>query len=238
MRSRRGIHGEVVDRLGRDIMGGTWVAGARLPNEAELCTRFGVSRTALREGLRVLAAKGLISARPRIGMTVRAKADWNLLDLDLLTWQREVGHPDADLVRSLTEARGVIEPAAAFLAATRATPEDIERIDAAWHGMASAAQDDIDACCRADVAFHAEVLRASHNVVFAQLMATLAAALEMTFRISTGATQTFAYTLDVHKGVLDAIRRRDPAGAEACMRELLAVARRDLSSAYEGLADT
>ena len=98
---RAGVHRDVVRRLGLGILEGTWPPGGRLPNEADLCARFQVSRTALREAVRFLAAKGLIEARPRLGMVVRARDSWNLLDPQLLAWQREWGTFDPDLVRSL-----------------------------------------------------------------------------------------------------------------------------------------
>ena len=107
---RAGVHRDVVRRLGLGILEGTWPPGGRLPNEADLCERFQVSRTALREAVRFLAAKGLIEARPRLGMVVRSRDRWNLLDPQLLAWQREWGTFDSDLVRSLLEARRVVEP--------------------------------------------------------------------------------------------------------------------------------
>ncbi|HVI20180.1 MAG TPA: GntR family transcriptional regulator, partial [Gaiellales bacterium] len=106
---RAGVHRDVVRRLGLGILEGTWPPGGRLPNEADLCARFQVSRTALREAVRFLAAKGLIEARPRLGMVVRARDSWHLLDPQLLAWQREWGTFDADLVHSLLEARRVVE---------------------------------------------------------------------------------------------------------------------------------
>src|SRR5437762_13173507 len=82
--SGRNRHGQVVHELGRRIVGGTCPPGEALPNEEELCRELGVSRTALRESVKVLAAKGLVESRPRIGTRVRASASWNLLDPDVL----------------------------------------------------------------------------------------------------------------------------------------------------------
>ena len=228
---RAGVHGEVVRRLGLGILEGSWPPGARLPNETELCELYRVSRTALREAVRFLAAKGLIEARPRLGMVVRSRESWNLLDPELLAWQRDWGTFDAALVRSLLEARRVIEPAAAALAAERATSADLARIEAALLGMIQNLPGDLDACCKADVAFHREILAASHNIVFRQLAGTIGAALEATFRISTELSRSYERTIEAHRDVLEAIRMRNRGTAEARMRALIDVAQADLAPA-------
>jgi DNA-binding FadR family transcriptional regulator len=228
---RAGVHREVVRRLGLGILEGTWPPGGRLPNEVDLCERFKVSRTALREAVRFLAAKGLIEARPRLGMIVRGRESWNLLDPELLAWQREWGTFDAELVRSLLEARRVVEPAAASLAAERATAADLARIEAALLGMVRNLPGDLDACCKADLAFHREILAASHNIVFRQLAGTIGAALEATFRISTELSKSYERTLEAHREVLEAIRMRDAGTAEGRMRALIDVAQADLAPA-------
>ena len=225
MLARPRVHGEVVRRLALAILEGDWAPGERLPNEAELGGRFGVSRTSLREAVRFLSGKGLIKARPRLGMAVRERDAWNLLDPDLLAWQAERGDPDPQLVASLVEARRVIEPAAAALAAERATAADLARIEAAYLAMARSLPADLDACCAADLDFHAEILRATHNLVFRQLVGTMGAALGATMRLS----QAYEATLHVHRDVLEAIRLRDPQAAEARMRALLDLARHDLA---------
>jgi GntR family transcriptional regulator, galactonate operon transcriptional repressor len=233
---RAGVHGELVRRLGLGILEGTWPPGGRLPNETELCDRYRISRTALREAVRFLAAKELIEARPRLGMVVRGRESWNLLDPELLAWQREWGTFDADLVRSLLEARRVIEPAAAAIAAERATASDLARIEAGLLGMIRNLPGDLDACCNADLAFHREILGASHNVVFRQLAGTIDAALEATFRISTELSRSYERTIEAHREVLEAIRLRNPTTAEARMRALIDVAQADLQPAVRDLA--
>jgi GntR family transcriptional regulator, galactonate operon transcriptional repressor len=233
---RAGVHRDVVRRLGLGILEGTWPPGGRLPNEADLCARFQVSRTALREAVRFLAAKGLIEARPRLGMVVRARDSWNLLDPQLLAWQREWGTFDPDLVRSLLEARRVVEPAAAAMAAERTTAADLARLEAALLGMVRNLPGDLDACCKADLAFHREILAASRNLVFAQLAGTIGAALEASFRISTELSRSYERTIEAHRDVLEAIRLRDRPAAEARMRALIDVAQADLEPALRELA--
>ena len=128
------IHGSVVDAIGRWILGGTYAPDDLLPREDDLAVELGVSRTSIREAVKVLSAKGLLQARRRVGVRVRDRDDWNLLDPQVLSWHPDVGRDEA-LITSLIEARRIIEPAAAALAAKRATAADLARIEQAYLGM-------------------------------------------------------------------------------------------------------
>ncbi|TAF73525.1 MAG: FadR family transcriptional regulator, partial [Curvibacter sp.] len=119
-----------------------------------LCQELAVSRTALREAVKVLAAKGLLEARPRIGTRVRTKDQWNLLDPDILAWRCATG-VDADFLRHLTELREIIEPSAAALAATSRSPEQLEAIAQALRTMETATS--IAQWVQADLEFHTAV---------------------------------------------------------------------------------
>jgi DNA-binding FadR family transcriptional regulator len=215
-------------RLAEPILAGDLKPGEVLPNEVQLCADLAISRTALREAIRVLAAKGLIETKPRTGTRVRPRESWNLLDPDVLGW-RHYGVPDLGFVRSLMEARHIIEPAAAELAAERATPGDIAAIEAALLGMTRWLPRDIEACCRADLDFHSAILAASHNHVLQQLIGTISAALMSGFRLSTHLAKSYAATLSAHSEVLECIRLRDASGARAAMLGLLAIAADDLA---------
>jgi DNA-binding FadR family transcriptional regulator len=134
-RSHEGkIHGSVVDAIGRWILGGTYAPNDLLPREDDLAVELGVSRTSIREAVKVLSAKGLLQARRRVGVRVRNRDDWNLLDPQVLSWHPDVGRDEA-LKTSLIEARRIIEPAAAALAARRATAVDLVQIEQAYLGM-------------------------------------------------------------------------------------------------------
>src|SRR5881628_1717221 len=122
---RRGLHGAVVHDVGVRILRGDLAPGDPLPNEDELSGELAVSRTVLREAIKVLAAKRLVESRPKTGTRVRERSDWNLLDPDVLAWHLEAGLTDKFLQNTL-ELRGLIEPGAARLAALRATDEEIE----------------------------------------------------------------------------------------------------------------
>lgn len=221
------VHGGVVRELALRILGGAVRAGQTLPTEAALQAEFGISRSALREAIRVLSAKGLVDVRPRTGTTVRERQDWNRLDPEVLEWSLAIA-PDLEFVRSLLEARRLFEPAAAEFAAQRASAQDLQRIEAGYFGMRDALPHDIDACCEADVAFHAAVLRASHNVVLQQLVGTMGAALGNVFRLSAQLAASHDRTLSAHEVVLDCIRLRDAGGARTAMLGLLDVASADL----------
>src|SRR6266516_8198527 len=121
---RRGLHGAVVHDIGLRIVQGELEAGDPLPTEDELSGELSVSRTVLRESIKVLAAKRLPESRPKTGTRVRQRAEWNLLDPDVLAWQLEAG-PDRRFLEDTLELRRLIEPAAARFAAERASEDEI-----------------------------------------------------------------------------------------------------------------
>ncbi len=151
--SQGGVHVTVVDAIGRWILGGVYDPGDLLPREDDLAEKLGVSRTSVREAVKVLSAKGLLQARRRVGVRVRARDEWNLLDPLVLSWHPDVGR-DKSLIDSLIEARRIIEPEAAALAAIRATADDLARIEEAYLGMERNVRTDLEACCEADLRFH------------------------------------------------------------------------------------
>src|SRR5712691_2438408 len=142
MYPRRGLHGEIVHRIGVQIVRGELKPGDVLPAD-ELSAELGLSRTVLREAVKVLAAKGLVEARPKTGTRVRPRAAWNLLDPDVLAWRSEAS-PDGDFFRNIVELRRIVEPEAARLAAERATAAEVAGIKAVFCEM-EAVVDDPDA---------------------------------------------------------------------------------------------
>jgi GntR family transcriptional regulator, galactonate operon transcriptional repressor len=217
VQAKRRVHHGLVQALACTILAGEIGAGEALPNEAILCARHRVGRNALREAIKVLTAKGLVSARPRTGTTVCDSSRWKLLDADLIAWGWST-HAYRDFIAGLTEARLAIEPAAAALAAERATPTAIAAIADACAGIADA---DGSRHVAADVRFHQAVLAASGNAVFAQLGQTLSAALLAAFE-RTRHRLSLTEGERLHRRVLDAIVLRDPDRAHEAMRALLA----------------
>ena len=219
------LHGQVVQELGSRIAGGHYAPGELLPPEEELCVQLGVSRTALREAVKVLAAKGLVEARPRVGTRVRASVLWNQLDPDVLAW-RCSKLPDAMLLAQLTEMREIIEPAAAQLAARNRTPEQMQQIDAALAGMSAARR--IERWVEADVDFHRAVLGSTGNGLLMSLAALIATALESLLGVSARRASDFRIGLPDHVRVRDAISKHDTQAAFQSMQLLLADTRRRL----------
>jgi DNA-binding FadR family transcriptional regulator len=206
----RNLHGQVVKELGQRVVGGVYPAGALLPNEEQLCQELQVSRTALREAVKVLAAKGLLESRPRIGTRVRARELWNLLDPDILAWRCATG-ADAEFLRHLTELREIIEPAAASLAAKSRTDEQLHDIERAFKAMEHA--QNIGQWVEADLAFHTAVLRATNNPLLMPLAAIIGSALESLLSVSARSAGDFKRALPDHQKVCEAIRQGDAQSA-------------------------
>ena len=221
------VHDSLVNVLGRRILGGEHKPGDMLPREDELCSTLGVSRTSLREAVKVLSAKGLIEARRRVGVRVRPRDDWSLLDPVVLSWHPGIQH-DEELMAGLIEARRIFEPAAAELAARRASGSDLAAIETAFAAMTSSVPNHFDRYCKADLAFHRAVIRASHNVVLKGMAGLMEAALNASFSVTNTFMERQARALAVHGRVLEAIRLRDTAGARQAMGRLLDLAAEDL----------
>lgn len=215
--SNRSLHGQVVHELGRRIVTGDIHEGAVLPNETELGASFEVSRTALREGIKVLTAKGLLASRTRTGTRVRPRTEWNMLDPDVLAWRMGADIPQ-QFIHDLVEFRRAIEPLAASLAAERATEAQIAQIERAYFDMEDAG-DNVEASEEPDLRFHQLILLASGNELLAPLGAMIETALRTSFRMATPTIKLEA--LPVHKAVLDAIKSRDPSTAWKTMYQLL-----------------
>lgn len=221
------VRHNVTAAIGADICGGRFPPGTVLPRESDLCETYGVSRTVIRESLKVLETKGLVHGRPRVGTLVLDRSEWNVLDAQILEWMG----PDvlsAELLGSILEARRTVEPAAAFLAAARATAQEIADLERACDEM-GAAEDDLEAFTAADTRFHETLLKASHNKVFHQLSSIIHAALSHALHASNRASVKRDEALGVHRELVDALRMRDATRAETCSRNILDLAARDLS---------
>jgi GntR family transcriptional regulator, galactonate operon transcriptional repressor len=215
----RSLHDRVVHAIGRRILAGNLAPGALLPAEPEL----GASRTVLREAVKVLAAKGLVEARPKTGTRVRPRSAWNLLDPDVLAWQQE-GAGSASLLRSLTEVRRIIEPAAAELAASRADARDLAALRRALDQMERTAQarnGDFEPFVQADMHFHLTILHACRNELLEQMSRVVYSALLVSFRATSRLPGRASASLPKHRAIFDAIRGRDPRAAATAMRHLV-----------------
>lgn len=226
------VRHNVTAAIGADICGGRFPPGTVLPRESDLCETYGVSRTVIRESLKVLETKGLVRGRPRVGTLVCDRAEWNVLDAQILDWMG----PDvlsSELLGSILEARRTVEPAAAFLAAARASAQEIADLERACDEMREA-EGDLEAFTAADTRFQETLLKASHNKVFHQLSSIIHAALSHVLHASNSATARRDEALDVHRELVDALRLRDGARAEAYSRAILDLAARELSFLTDG----
>lgn len=194
------------------------------PNEADLCKQLGVSRSILREAVKVLEDKGLLEVRPRSGTRSKPRSEWHLLDPDVLGWQAET-QMDPRLLRDLCEVRLAIEPTAAGFAAVRATAGEITCIESCleqWERLAKTR--DPDEAIRLNLQFHEAVVKASHNPLFQQLNASirqpLRAALSCTLQLPASPTLEF----EAHRTLFQAIQRRDPLAARAASEEIVGFA--------------
>lgn len=219
-----------MDDLGLKIVSGTWPPGYIIDVDA-LERELGVSRTVVREAVKILTSKGLIAARPKFGTYVRDRPQWNLLDADVMSW-RDTERPDPDLIRDLNEMRRILEPAAARLAADRRNPEEIATMEAALAGMTS---DDVDLHVESDLLFHRSLLAATHNELLSRLEVVLKMALSIRDRLAFSSQHSSAF-MALHTAVAAAIRDGDPDAAESAMRELLDAAEKDSAGLLKSAA--
>ena len=225
------LHQAIARQIGGAILSGAYRPGDALDGEIEQALALGVSRTPYREAVRILVAKGLLESRPKAGTHVTPRARWNLLDPDILAWTFS-GEPDEGFVQGLFELRGIIEPAAASLAAKRRTAAQVDAMRAALdlmahHGLAS------EAGQAADQHFHAVVLAATHNDALASLASSVGAAVSWTTRFKQRRHALPRDPLPEHIAVFEAIAAGDDPQARRTMEELLRLALADMAVARD-----
>ncbi|GAA4889313.1 FadR/GntR family transcriptional regulator [Streptomonospora salina] len=227
--SERGVHGQTVQLLGERVLSGRIAEGETI-DLAVLSSELDLSLTAIREAIRVLAAKGLVGSRQRKGTFVRPRADWNLLDPDVVKWQVAAGAGDM-FFRDLAELRGALEPTAARLAAERRTARDIEELRAAVQAMADTHESSPEEAAASDLRWHRALLVATGNELYTRTDIFLAAGLiERDRLVHAGSHKD---PVPSHTSVTEAIAAGDPAAAESAMRSLLDQADEDLFRATE-----
>jgi DNA-binding FadR family transcriptional regulator len=220
----RNLHTRLADQIGLRIVGGEITPGDPLPSELRICDMMGVSRTAVREAIRVLVGKGLLESKPKSGTRVREPENWNHLDPDVLRWRLEVTEVDSYL-QKLFQLRFAVEPTASALAASVAGPADVERIREAFDRMRSAATE--EAFVDADLDFHRSIYVATHNEFFWPVAQMFALALRASFRIGAkGGHRKRA--IEEHGALMEAIAGGEPENAHGAALKLLGNAANDL----------
>lgn len=209
----RNLTQTMLDGLGCAIVTGQYREAA-FPTEAELARSYAVSRSVTREAVKMLTAKGLLSARPRQGTSVLPERSWNLFDPDVLRWLLERKF-SMSLLRQFSELRVAIEPAAARLVAQSATADGLAAIEAGFARMVAAEAGEDDPL-EADIAFHVAILEASGNAFFAQFRDVVATALHTSIRF-TNRFKGRTASLPQHDAVRRAIASRDGEAASVAM---------------------
>jgi DNA-binding FadR family transcriptional regulator len=222
----KNVHGNTVDHIGEAIVAGRYGVGASIPPEPVLCLELGVSRTVVREAVKSLIAKGLMTTGPKVGTRVLSEEHWNWFDPDVIIWQSKAGLTP-EFLRDLQDLRRVVEPAAMRLTAERATAKDIADIEDAYAGMKRAVEGGGD-YVTFDLRFHQGLLRACGNRMLVQMSKALGALLRTSFEISTRRKDGPRNSLPLHREVLDAVIAHDPDRAEKAIRVLIDGARTDI----------
>jgi DNA-binding FadR family transcriptional regulator len=214
----------VVDRLvsalGRDIAGGVWKPDETLPTEPEIAHRFGAGRNAVREAVKILAAKGFVRTERRAGTIVRPESCWNLLDPEVLGWMLSALGERDKLLDELSELRSIIEPMVAGLAAAHASATETLQICEAYDQMEKLSEE-AQKLVDADIRFHKLLFEASHNRLLAALVPAFSLLLRTNFEISVRAGKQTSRNLKAHRQIAEAISNRDPETAQRATRKLL-----------------
>ena len=224
----RRLRGAIAHKLGSAIVSGEYAPGDRLEGEIAFSETLNVSRSAYREAVQVLAAKGLVESRTKAGTRVLPRSRWNLLDPDVLAWAF-TGEPDMDYIRNLFELRAIVEPAAARLAAERRDRDDIKAMKTALatmrqHSLAN------EAGRAADRDFHNAILAATRNDALMALSASIGAAVNWTTQFKQRSRALPRNPIPDHVRVCDAIAAGDGPAASEAMEALVQLALEDTRS--------
>ncbi|GAA2151529.1 FCD domain-containing protein [Kitasatospora kazusensis] len=225
----QGLPGRLLADLGPAIASGEIPVGAVLRGE-ELEAKYGVSRTVVREAVRILESMRLVASRRRVGITVQPRSDWDVFDPLVIRW-RLAGADRGPQLRSLGSLRVAVEPAAAALAARQATDDQRRELGAlAVELTVTARAADLETFLRHDIAFHATILRASGNEMFAHLGGTVGAVLTGRTEHQLMPHQPRPYAVQLHREVADAICAGDAEQAERAMRTIVVGALEELDA--------
>ncbi len=216
----KSIHHQIVETLGREIVTGGMPIGSQIPTESILAESLGVGRLALREAMKVLAAMGMVVILPKTGTHVLPRESWNLFDPNVLQWHVQFAFDD-EFTKDLVELRNMIEPVAAGIAATQASPEQIEKIRQAYVAMVDA--ETHAEYLEADLRFHSAVLSSCKNRFIRQLQIPISEVLKVSFKASStpGRDVDREHALNLHQALLMAIENHDPDAAVSAVERLI-----------------
>ena len=228
----RPAHIELAQQLGVGIVTGRKPPGTVLPGEIELAEQMGVSRSVIRESLRMLSAKGLVESKPKAGTRVKERRDWNLLDPELLGWMFEGAPPTLSFVRSLFQLRLIVEPAAAELAAAKRSARQLSKMGHALEEM-STYRLSSEIGRAADQLFHATILEATDNELLVSLSASIGAAVHWTTFFKYRGHRDARDPMPEHRALFEAIANSDASAARDATTILVEQAQIDTELAME-----
>jgi len=240
----------VAERLAGDLFSGAYPPGALLPREIDLAETFGVSRASVRAGLQNLTALGIITRLAGQGTTVRDYSDWNILDPLVTRWMADHAAPNPEILRQIFEFRRTTEPFISAQAARRANARDLAAIEDGYLGMARALEvaetgavgkADADgggqasaAFTESDVAFHAAIYRATHNLVWSQLAHILRPTIKIVIQTTNNSAAELRDSLERHRSLMECIRLRQPEAAFEAAVHVMARTGLDLGLSGDG----
>ncbi len=225
LKHRTNLHDLVVRQLALSLIQAEYAPEPVVfPNENTLCRQIGVSRTVLRESMKVLADKGMVEMRPRVGTRARPRSEWRLLDPDILAWLAEV-RPDAQFLRDICEVRLAIEPTAAAFAALRASLEELKVIERCLEQReAEIEAASFDQIIDLDLELHTAIVTASHNALFLQLDRVLRHPFRSALCCMSRLPDTLSLGLEAYRSLGTAFRQRDPLAARTASEQIVGVA--------------
>ncbi len=234
-RARRNLHERIAHDVGAQIVQGEYKEADLLPTEIALADRYGVSRTAVREAFRILAAKGLTTSRPKIGTRVRSRGDWNLLDPDVLSWHL-TDRVDAAFLTALFDVRAIIEPQAAAAAGRNRTDRHLRTMSGALQTL-SRGNSNRDVLVNAHIGFHFAMLDASDNPLFRSIGALTEGSLRFYGEALTSSERAnamddaagggYATSTSLQSAIFAAIQAQDSERAQTEVSTLIAVTRQE-----------
>lgn len=214
-------HDQIAAILGTELLKGAYAPGSNIPAEPELIERFQVSRTVMREVMKTLAAKGFVISKTKIGTRVRDPVHWNYFDADVLAWRVRLGLDD-EFMKSLTEVRRALEPAAAALAAQRRSPADIARLRECVRQMART-DHTRQSFAEADLDFHLAIGSASGNPLMRSMASVIETALVASFAHSSPVDdpEDHEATVNGHAAIVDAIEAGNETAAAGTILKVI-----------------
>ena len=210
---------QVSRELGRRIVSGIYTENGLIEDENSLSNRYQVSRSVVRDAVKILVGKGLLEVRRGIGTKVRPRIDWMLLDNDVLAWHQSAPFK-LDFYKKLMEIRLIIEPNAARWASERGTNEKIREIELAQKKMEDE-KGSIEDFVIADAQFHQSIIRAADNEILESMEGVIFSALLNSIRITNKDPRDNITSIPFHSAVTNAIVERNPDLAELNMKRLL-----------------